>query len=308
MKFLCYGSLNIDYVYNVNQFVKAGETIPAYQFEKHSGGKGLNQAVALAKANGRYSNVENVYLAGKIAQDGVFLTKDLSYFGVKTDYINICGDNNIPTGHAIIQINSEGNNCIIVYGGVNISITEDEAKKVLSGFTRGDYIFLQNEINNIPYIIRKARENQMVIVMNPSPVTKELLECSELSMVDWFILNETEIYAFTEEKDPVRAMKKMYKKYPKSRIILTLGADGSRCYDGEDFVTCQAFHVDKTVDTTGAGDAYAGYFFNGIANKTSIFEAMKRASLAAGVTITRKGAAATIPCTDELSGFDMGIL
>ena len=142
MKVLNFGSLNIDYVYDVDDFVKKGETISSKDLNVFCGGKGLNQSVALAKAGAE------VYHAGMIGEDGKFLLDLLKEAGVNIDNVVIRDD--IRTGNAIIQRNKSGDNCIILFSGANRSITKDYVDRVLSGFEKGDYIVLQNEISELP--------------------------------------------------------------------------------------------------------------------------------------------------------------
>ena len=139
MKVLNFGSLNIDYVYDVDNFVRKGETISSKALKVFCGGKGLNQWVALARGGAE------VYQAGMIGKDGQFLLDLLKEVGVNIDNIVIRDD--IRTGNAIIQRDKSGDNCIILFAGANRSITKDYVDKVLSGFKEGDYIVLQNEIS-----------------------------------------------------------------------------------------------------------------------------------------------------------------
>jgi len=301
MRFICFGSLNIDHVYSVSDFVKAGMTVASTGYEKHAGGKGLNQTVALARARSPRSAVTGIYMAGKISRDGAFLVDVLKDAGVNCDYVMV--DETTRTGHAVIQVNSEGENCIITYAGANALVTNEEVDKILENFEAGDHLFLQNEINATQYLIERAHEKGLVIILTPSPFSKELLESSALSLVDWIVLNETEIQFITGEKYPAKAMKRMTKMYPQAKILLTLGENGSRCFDGNEMIDCIAYSVAGTVDTTGAGDAYTGYFFTKLCEGASVYTAMKRASLAAGITVSRPGAAKSVPTAEELETF-----
>ena len=147
-KILCFGSLNIDHVYSVDHFVAKGETLSSQKLETFTGGKGLNQSVALARAGAE------TYHAGAIGPDGSFLLDMMKEAGVHTDYVTMIPD--AHTGHAIIQRDKEGDNCILLYGGTNQLITKEQTDSVLSHFSTGDYLVLQNEINQLPYIVEKA--------------------------------------------------------------------------------------------------------------------------------------------------------
>ena len=187
MKILNYGSLNIDHVYQMPAFVKAGETLSATDCQLHTGGKGLNQSVALARAGAE------VFHGGKIGADGLELKAFLEEAGADCRFLRI--DPEIPTGHAIIQVVASGENCILIYGGTNTRITEAEIDETLENFGPGDLLLLQNEISNVNYLIHRANEKGMITVLNPSPITAELLTYDGLSLLDWMIVNQGEAEA-----------------------------------------------------------------------------------------------------------------
>ena len=162
MKILNFGSLNIDYVYSVDHFVQKGETLLSKDLNVYSGGKGLNQSVALGRAGAR------VYHAGAVGADGTFLLKLLNDAGVDTSYVY--QSEAVRTGNAIIQTDKTGDNCILLFGGANQEITKEQVDETIDFFEPGDFIVLQNEINEMPYIIRKAHERGMIIVFNPAPM------------------------------------------------------------------------------------------------------------------------------------------
>ena len=146
-KILNLGSLNIDNVYSVDHFVTPGETLSSLKYEIFPGGKGLNQSIALSLAGGE------VYHAGKIGRDGQWLIKILKDRGVNTDLIGVSGES---TGHAIIQVNTKGQNCILLHKGANAEITGEYLDNVLEGFGKGDLLVLQNEVNMIGDIIDRG--------------------------------------------------------------------------------------------------------------------------------------------------------
>ena len=141
MKILCFGSLNIDYVYQVDHIVQPGETTTSTDYKIFDGGKGMNQAIALGKAGALCT------MAGMIGKDGLHLLTSLEQSHVKTDLIVV---NDKQTGHTIIQVDKTGQNSIIYFPGTNQLINEAYIRQVLSQFEPGDFILLQNEINNIP--------------------------------------------------------------------------------------------------------------------------------------------------------------
>lgn len=294
MRILNFGSLNIDKTYKVEHFVREKETIKALKYEEFSGGKGLNQSVALAKAGAR------VVHAGCIGNDGDRLVSLLADSGANTDYIRVCGG---PSGHAIIQVDEAGQNSIIIYGGANDEITKGYIEKVLDDFGPGDMLLVQNEIQNVAYAISRAKQKGIKIAFNPSPINDGLEEC-DLHSVDYFILNEVEGEWLSRESrdNPKAMMKKLTQDYPKAAFVLTLGDKGAYYFDSIQKIYQEIYKV-EAVDTTGAGDTFTGYFLAGIANGRPVPEALKYASIAAAISVSRKGAAGSIPNMEEVAAF-----
>ncbi len=290
MKVYSLGSLNIDYTYSVDNFVKGGETISASSMQKNIGGKGLNQSLAMARAG------LSVCHAGAIGQDGLFLSDMLRDSGVDVSFLSVRED--LPTGHAVIQVSPEGQNSIIVYGGANATISEREIEHVLSHFSEGDIIVLQNEIAHIEYIIERAAARGMRIFFNPSPFNASLLSLP-FDKMDTLIINEVEGAAISGEKAPPLIAAYFKKNYPKLHVILTLGAEGSVYIDAEHEVYCPAFKVDA-VDTTSAGDTFTGYYISATVRGKSIEGALRLASAASALGVSRHGAAVSIPYADEV--------
>lgn len=285
MKILNFGSLNIDYVYKVKNFVSPGETVKSKDFIKKVGGKGLNQSIAMARAG------LSVYHAGAVGEDGQFLIDFLNKDNVNTENVQI---SETPTGHAIIQVDESGENCILLYGGANQNISETFADKVLSGFSEGDYIVLQNETNIVPYVVEKASEKGLKIVFNPSPITETILTFP-LNKIDLFILNEVEGEALTGEKDENKIIEKLLSLYPESEFVLTLGEKGAIYFNKNEKLEVFAPKVD-VVDTTAAGDTFTGYFIASLAKGKTVKEALNISTEAAAKAVTVLGAAESIPC------------
>lgn len=293
MKVLNFGSLNIDYVYDVEHFVKKGETISSSALNVFPGGKGLNQSIALAKAGAE------VYHAGMIGEDGKFLAELLAEAGVNTD--NILISKEVRTGNAIIQNDSSGDNCIILFGGANRAINRSYIDKVLEKFGEGDYIILQNEISELPYIISEADKKGMKIVLNPSPMDDIILKEADLSLVSCFLLNEVEAKALlcNNESEPEKLMELIVGKFPKAGVLITLGGDGS-IYGKDKKIIKEAAVKTDVRDTTAAGDTFTGFFVTGLLSGEDMGEVLKRASMAASIAVSRKGAATSIPTLKEV--------
>ena len=295
MKILSFGSLNIDYVYSVPHFVKKGETLSAKELNVYTGGKGLNQSIALARAG-----VET-YQAGAIGTDGMFLLEQLKEAGVKTDLVKILDD--VRTGNAIIQNDDEGDNCIVLFGGANQAITKEQVDEVFKDFTNEDYLLIQNEINELSYIVEKAKEEGMKIILNPSPMNEKIMKLP-LDQIDYFILNEIEAMQILEMDKPEEIDGKyiaslLHERFKDATIVLTLGSEGSVCISDDEYVEQSIYKV-KAIDTTAAGDTYTGYFIAGILNGKTIKESMDIASKASAIAVTRQGAAPSIPVLEEV--------
>ena len=296
MKVLCFGSLNIDYVYSVDHFVRKGETLSSTSLQIFTGGKGLNQSIALAKAG------TEVYHAGAIGPDGKFLLEAMSQAGVNTNYITVLM--NDRTGNAIIQRDESGDNCILLYGGTNQNITAEQVDNVLSNFSAGDYLLLQNEINLLPYIMKKAHEQGMIITLNPSPMNEKILELP-LDYVNIFMLNEVEaqqLLSCRSDVTPTHLAERLLKKFPEATIVLTLGSEGSICIDRKSKFTQSAFTID-VADTTAAGDTFTGFFISSLLSGKNKRTAIKEASAAAAIACSRVGAAPSIPSKEEVKRF-----
>lgn len=299
MKVLCFGSLNIDYTYKVPHFVKKGETLASERLQVFGGGKGLNQSVALAKEG------TEVYHAGSIGQDGMFLLDMLKDAGANTDFVKIL--DTVRTGNAIIQNDKSGDNCIILYGGANQAITREQVDEVMSHFESGDYLVLQNEINELGYIVEKAHEKGMIIVLNPSPMNEKILALP-LDVINYFILNEVEAAQILGKEDKgeeswEQIADDLLKKFPQATIVLTMGSEGS-VFKNQKETVCQSIYKVQAVDTTAAGDTFSGYFIGGILGGLSAKEAMDQASKASAIAVTRKGAAPSIPLLAEVQNYN----
>ena len=298
MRVLNFGSLNIDYVYNVDHIVKKGETISSDTLNVFCGGKGLNQSIALSKAGAE------VYHAGVIGEDGAFLEEILRASGVHTRFVQMKADTR--TGNAIIQKDRNGDNCILLYGGSNRAVTPGMADEVLEHFEAGDMLVLQNEVSELSYLMERAHERGMVIALNPSPIDEELLK-APLQYVNYFILNEIEAKTLTNGVEEDNAMlEAMLKKFPNAEIILTLGERGSVYAKGNVRVEQGIYKVPVT-DTTAAGDTFTGYYLASIIQGLSVEKALNMAAKASAIAVSRKGAAPSIPEREEVENMKLSV-
>jgi len=290
MKKLVLGALNIDRTYSVEKLVRPKETIAAVKYESFCGGKGFNQAVALARAG------SEVFIAGVIGYDGGMLFDTLHSDGINTDYIK----NSVsPNGHAVIQVDRDGQNCIIIVAGSNAEITEDYIDKVLDDFAQGDLIVLQNEVPCVNYAIEEAKRRELFIIFNPSPI-EDSVKSYGLDKVNMLIVNELEgavLSGFESEADILENLKR---KFPNLSILLTKGENGSVFLNENgmlfrtDAILCEA------VDTTAAGDTFTGYFLDEYFKSHDPQKALRIASIAGGISVTRKGASSSIPYSGDV--------
>ncbi|MBD3243256.1 MAG: ribokinase [Chitinivibrionales bacterium] len=289
MRVLNYGSLNIDHVYAVDHFVRPGESLPSRSYAMHPGGKGANQSTAMALAGA------DVAHAGKVGRDGAWYRDRLAECGVDVQHVDIV---DTPSGHAMIQVNPQGENAIVLYGGANREIAEADAARVLGAFSAGDFLLLQNEISAIPAIMRTATERGLRIVFNAAPMHAEV-KSYPLELVDLFIVNEIEGAELTGETNTDKVLDAMLATFPKAGTVLTLGSKGARYGRGDTRLSAEAHRV-HAVDTTAAGDTFIGYLLAELANGGEMQQALEMGCAAAAVCVTRPGAASSIPRRDEV--------
>ena len=293
MKLLNFGSLNLDYVYRVERFVRPGETLSAASQTVNAGGKGLNQSIALRRAGAA------VYHAGCLGAGGESLGALLRENGVDTTYLRPV---EALQGNAVIQVAPSGENCILLYGGSNQCVTAEQIDATLEHFSAGDWLLLQNEVNLLPLLVDKARARGLRIALNPSPCD-EKIAAVDLGKLDWLLVNEVEAEQLTGEREPEAAWRKLHEQYPALSLLLTLGAAGSMAWrvaaGSVETARQEAFRV-EAVDTTAAGDTYTGYFLAALLEGRPLAACMRRAGMASALSVTRPGAAPSIPVRDEV--------
>ncbi|MDR1795642.1 MAG: ribokinase [Erysipelotrichaceae bacterium] len=292
MKVVNFGSLNIDRVYEVEDFSGPGQTIMSKSYGEFLGGKGLNQSVALSKAGA------DVTHAGVIGVDGAILRDALSDNSVKIHFLRQSPSAN---GHAIIQIDKTGQNSIIVAGGSNQEVTVELIDEVFDSLNEPVLVLTQNEVSNVPYIISKAKEKGHLVAFNASPLNEGLKDYP-FDLIDVVLINETEGEYLCGESDPYRILEELHQKYPNLKIVLTLGAAGVLFLDGDTITKQDGFKV-TPVDTTGAGDCFTGFFLAGWLREEPIADVLATACKASAISITVKGATNSIPTLSQVKGF-----
>ncbi len=290
MKILCFGSCNIDYVYCLNHIVAPGETVAAASVNCHPGGKGLNQAVALGRAGAA------VCFAGCIGEDGEFLLDFMRDCGVNTSYICRVED---KTGQAFIQVAENGENSIVIYHGANYCVTREYIDSVLSDFSEGDILTIQNEISEIEYLIDRAYSIGMKIFLNPSPYD-EVMMGIDLNKIYCLIVNSHEAAGYIAGGEPEQFIAFARESYPSLTAVITLGSRGCIWFDVAQEIYHPAYKV-NAVDTTAAGDTFSGYFIFALSKGYEIEKALKCASCAAAIAVSSAGAASSIPKIDDVN-------
>jgi len=286
------GSLNIDHTYQVPHVARPGETLSSTAYARGPGGKGLNQSIAAARAGAAVSH------AGRIGEDGLWLRDLLGREGIEISRLAVAPD--CPTGHAIIQVTPGGENAIVLQAGANHALRPDELPAIFDGTGPGDWFLTQNETACVPEALRLAAERGLRVAFNPAPAHPSLAHTCPLERLDLLIVNETEAEILGGSSDPDLALRHLRERCPKTTIVLTLGARGARLVapGGEHSATAPRV---EAVDTTAAGDTFIGYLLAEWMAGASPASALRTAVRAAALSVTRPGAAASIPLRCDLS-------
>jgi ribokinase len=295
VKVLCFGSLNIDKVFSLDHIVAPGETIASESLLMNLGGKGANQSVALAKAG------LPVYFAGKIGSDGISFLTQLNNLGVNTDLVDTTGS---VTGEAIIQVSKQGQNAIVLFPGANREIQDSGIDEVLMHFSPGDWVVLQNEICGVEKILQKAYARKLNICLNPSPMDETMMGI-DLTNLRLLVVNEIEAAQFLGTKcdEYQQNSKRLRQRLPRTDIVLTAGKQGAFFY-GDDAVCHFSPIVEApVVDSTACGDTFLGYFVASQIRGFDVDDSLRIASKAASITVSRKGAASSIPDHSEMEAW-----
>jgi ribokinase len=294
MKIWNFGSINTDIVYDVKHIVTATETLAASARNTFPGGKGLNQSVAISRAG------STVFHVGRIGPEpeGNELKNFLGESGVDTSLVEV---RNIPTGHAIIQVDRRGENAIVLFPGANKTFLTTEISSILSNdkVTEGDWVLLQNETNCVNEIITEAAQKGLKVAFNFAPAEKDPEKIDALKKLDLLFVNEGELQTITGTASVESGLAELRSSCPNTRVVVTLGADGSIYQFQEERIEIPAEDVEVS-NTTGAGDTFVGYFLAEFASTGDADSALRFATCAAAISVTRSGAADSIPFRSEV--------
>ena len=283
------GSACVDHVYQVAELVAAGETAASLNHQIFPGGKGLNQSLAAARAGAR------VHHLGAIGEDGALLREVLLEAGV--DVSGVAERAGVASGHAVIQVNQRGENAIVIAGGANRTITDDDRAAAKTLLEPGDWLLLQNEINDLPLAFEICRETGAKLAFNLAPVDGREQDY-DLTLVDLLIVNEIEARALVPEElaalEDAAVAAWLAEKYPGMDVVLTAGAAGLHHAVGGAVERYPAIPV-TPLDETAAGDAFIGYLLAALLADADMPDALRLASAAGACAVTVAGAASSIP-------------
>ena len=289
-KIINFGSINIDHVYRVPHLVKPGETLSSLDLVTGLGGKGANQSVAIARAGVSVAHV------GRVFKGDTWAVALLASTGVDTDNIALIEG---ASGHAIIQVDDQGENAIVLHGGANQSFSIADIESALNHNQQARYLLMQNETNLLAEAFELAQAKGIKIVLNPAPMTDNIKDLP-LAKLDTLIVNRGEAEALCGAADIDQMAQQMAALAPQTRVVVTLGGDGAMLLANGEVTHMNSPSVD-VVDTTGAGDTFVGYFLAGVAEGMNDHDALQRACLAGSIAVTRQGAITAIPDRSEVN-------
>jgi ribokinase len=292
-KLINLGSLCIDQVYRVPHLTGAGETVASLSHQVFPGGKGLNQSLAAARAGAQVIHI------GCIGSDGSFLVEVLDGAGV-----DVTGVRCIPSrqsGHAVIQVDDQGENAIVIAGGCNRLLETQDVLRATTQALQGDWLLLQNEINDLPGVLTAARKCAARVALNVAPADAASARY-DLGGVDLLIVNEIEaaVLAATSPDEPQAAVEILRARYPLLTVVQTLGGQGLLYSVPGQVQRSMAALPARTVDETAAGDAFIGYLLAGLLAGVPLADALLQGSAAGALAVTRAGAANSIPDSAEV--------
>ncbi|AML50880.1 ribokinase [Falsihalocynthiibacter arcticus] len=280
------GSINADHVYSVPHLPLPGETLAATGFSIGLGGKGTNQSVAAARAG------SDVFHIGAVGPDGVWAREKLAELGVNVDGVSQI---QTPTGHAIINVDANAENAIVLFPGANVSLSESEISRALEAGKAGDTLLLQNETSHQAFAAELAQKKGIRVVYSAAPFSIEAVR-AVLPFVSMLAMNEGEAAQLCA------ALGTNIENLPVPETLVTLGSKGAQWHGNGSNLNVESFSV-VPVDTTGAGDTFAGYFAAARDQGADVAQALKLASAAAAIKVTRAGAAEAIPARAEVDVF-----
>lgn len=296
------GSSNTDMVVKAPHLPAAGETVLGGEFMMNAGGKGANQAVAAARYGGRVSFVARV-------GDDMFGRQTLEAMredGIDTSYVAV--DREHASGVALISVNAEGENSIVVASGANMALGRGHIDRAAGEIRAADVVLMQLEVpvSTVAYAAEVAAAAGVPVILNPAPAPTEPLGAELLSRLEAITPNRSEAARIsgievTDIGSARRAAEAIHAMGVRN-VIITLGGEGSLMYDGVHFEHVEAVRV-EAVDTTAAGDTFNGVLACCMAEGRTLAEAARMAGVAAAISVTRMGAQSAAPTRAEVEAF-----
>ena len=295
---LVIGSMNADLVIRAPRFPQPGETISGEDLQIIPGGKGANQAIAAARQGAL------VTMMGRVGNDnfGLELIDNLKRNNVDTSHVQM--DPRFATGTAIIVVDMNGQNSIILSPGGNSRVSPADLYNV--SFPDHKLLLLQLEIpiETVFSAAQRAKENGLLVLLNPAPACS--LPDELISLSDFILPNETELSLLTNH--PVNDMASAGKaaglllERGAQNVIVTLGANGALIVSGKQVTHVNTYQVD-VVDTTAAGDAFIGGFSSALLQNKSLEEAVRYGCACGALAATKFGAQPSLPTREEAETF-----
>jgi ribokinase len=290
--------MNMDLVVETERYPEEGETIIGGKFEQIPGGKGANQALAAAKLG------DQVEFIGACGDDSFAprLKESLEAGGAEID--SVFEIEGVSTGVAVITVDKKGNNRIIVSPGANYELDPEKIEKIKDKIAKAEIILLQLEIpvNTIEKIVEIAAKNNTKIILDPAPAQQ--LSEQILAEIDYLLPNEGELNLLVAEAENKSRSEKIEEllNIGVKNIIVTEGEKGINYYSKNKDFHLESLKV-KAVDTTAAGDVFAGAFAASLIAENNLEKAIKFAVQAAAYSVTKRGAQSSIPDKNELNKF-----
>lgn len=299
-KIVVLGSCNTDLVIKSERLPAPGETILGGQFLMNPGGKGANQAVAASRLGG------DVSFVCKTGND-IFGQKFVELFkkeSIKTEYV--FKDEELPSGVALITVDKSGENSIVVASGANSSLSKSDVDTAKEAIENAELLLMQLEtpLETVRYAAEIANNNGVKVILNPAPAPAESLPVELLENLHMIIPNNTEAQILSgievNDWETARQAADVISGLGVTVVVITLGAMGAFVKDGDQYYEIKVESKLDAVDTTAAGDTFCGALCVALAEGTALKDAVEFANRAAGISVTRMGAQASIPYRNEL--------
>jgi ribokinase len=284
---ITFGSINVDFVYEVEEMPQPGQTLLAKRFRTESGGKGANQALAAARDG---AEVMMVGAVGKDSLAGV----GLQNLAGATDISRVARIDE-PTGNASIHIDASGRNMIVVAAGANLSASSEAVEEDL--LQRANVVLMQmeNDVSEVEQLIRRALASNAMSILNLAPAYP--MDEKVLSLCDLIVVNEDEADALGGWLGCGASAEALATRLD-TGVLRTLGGDGAEAFVAGEYIRVPAMRIEVR-DTTAAGDCFVGVLASGLDRGLPLKSAMERASVAAGLACSRAGSQKSIPHREE---------